>query len=268
MRSKIYLPFLIAVFLSSIAIWRTDFTFDKIRSPLIGISDAISKEALSSLFQDYKYLGKGRQSFVFQSLDGKTVLKFFNRSYFEMPWYGYFSEKEKEKRERRKSFYLQSYGLAQKYLPEETGILYLHMGQTEDLPVIELKDRTNRVIRVDLNKIPFVLQRKAKPLYEAILGAKKEMREQILVDFLKIVSQRIRFGIADAEHQIEHNFGFLEGKPLYLDPGRLFLSDFSKEERLLYEWWSATHNLRKWLVIHCPEIVPFFDSKQNELRDL
>lgn len=270
-KCSFYVSLFAAFVLSVIAIIRTDFSLEKIDSPFVQENLPISNIAHASLFQPYTYLGKGRQSFVFESADGKTVLKFFNRKYFDVPWYGYFSSRERYKRERRKSFYSQSYILAEKYLSKESGILYLHLGPTVDLPTVKLIDRAKRVFLVDLNTIPFVLQKKAEPFYSAIVRAQKEQGDeklkQILVDFLEMISRRISFHLADAEHDVEHNIGFLDGKPLYIDPGRLLLADFSHMERLHHEWWSATHALRKWLSIQFPWLVSFFDSQILELEN-
>ena len=79
--------------------------------------------------------------------------------------------------------------------------------------------------------------------------------------FLEMIAHRISHGIGDADHDVEHNFGYLEGRPFHLDPGRLYMSDFSNQDQLSYEWWSATHALRKWLQKKHPEIVPIFDEK-------
>jgi hypothetical protein len=77
-------------------------------------------EAEKALSQSYRYLGKGRQTFVFASADGKWVVKFFNQKYFEIPFWADWVSKERAKRGLRKKFYLESYRIAATELPEET----------------------------------------------------------------------------------------------------------------------------------------------------
>ena len=260
---KWILPFVVAAGLSWLALQRTDFSLDKISAPLVLETDEI--DGMSALQQSYHFLGKGKQSFAFESADGETVLKFFNRSYFQMPWYSFLFSKEVEKRRRREFFYLHSYPLAEKFFRSQTGILYLHLGKTRGLPTVTLRDKASRVFSVDLNEVPFVLQRKGEPFY-SVLQAIYEQRGNkglmfALDVFLEMIATRIARGVADADHDVEHNFGFLDGRPFHLDPGRLYLRDFSEKESFDHEWWSSTHSLRKWLRKKYPETVALFDER-------
>lgn len=94
-----------------------------------------------------------------------------------------------------------------------------------------------------------------------LLNVSLEEAEKLLEGFLQIVASRIAQGIADADHDVEHNFGCMDGRVFHLDPGRLFVDDLSGQERKAHEWWSATHNLRKWLAQNLPELVPVFDAR-------
>ena len=265
--------YLIPLFVVGSLVWiatqRADFSLDGILPPMIheGMQEEPG-EVISILQQPYRFLGEGRQSFVFESEDKKTVLKFFNRKYFHVPWYSFIRPNELIKRKKRESFYIYSYSLAQKYLQKEAGLIYLHLGETKNLPNVRVIDKANRVFSIPLNQVPFVLQRKGDPFYSTLERVQKNFGDQALLSsldsFLEIIAYRISQGISDDDHDIEHNFGFLDGKPFHLDPGRLYLSDFSEEHNLEHEWWSATHALRKWLLQKHPEIVPLFDKKQKE----
>lgn len=217
------------------------------------------------LEQPYDFLGAGRQSFAFVSADGKTVLKFFNRKYFAMPWYAFYDlEKEGKKRKQREIFYEESYRIAEKFLQKQTGLLYVHLGKTEKLPSVRVKDQTNQEYSINLNQVPFVLQRKGEPFYQALENIQNTKGDEAFLsalnDFLKMIAYRISLGIGDGDHDVEHNFGFLDGKPFHLDPGRLFLSDLSDPSKKTYEWWSATHSLRKWIAETHPELTLQFDE--------
>ena len=219
----------------------------------------IGKEELQALSQPYRYLGKGRQAFVFASLDGRWVLKFFNQKYHQMPFYAAWIEKERLKRERRKQFYLQSYQIAINALKEETGLFYLHFGpSSEFLPTVCLTDPIGRERLVDLNQIPFVLQKKAEPFYPMLDG---DLLESGIRQFVSLIGKRIAKNIADSDHDVEHNFGIYEGKVVHIDPGRLHVDEHLQEpERLRHEWWSATHRFRKWLEQKHPGSIAFFDE--------
>lgn len=260
--------FLIAVLLSWIAIVRTDFSPKIISAPLTAErSPPFTPEIERALSQTYRFLGKGRQSFAFESEDGKTVLKFFNRRYSEMPWYAClplpnaWRKKEFDKRSLRKDFSLHSYLLAEKYLKEETGLLYVHLGKTKGLGSVRLFDKAKRFFSIDLDEVPFILQKKGTPFYPSL---NEENLSEGMDAFLKIIAKRISFGIADFDHEIEHNFGILEGKPFHLDPGRLFVcEDLQDPKRFKQEWWSATHRFRDWLQKNYPEFISSFDEKRN-----
>ncbi len=226
------------------------------------------KEASIPIDQNYHFLGKGRQSFAFVSQDGKTVLKFFNKNYFQMPWYSFAlpnKEDEQKKRNLRKKYFSEGYAIAEKYLQEQTAILYVHYGKTQNLPKVKVKDQANRIFTIDLNQVPFVLQRKGEPLFSSLQKIYEQEGKDAFISaidqYLNLVNLRISLGIADGDHDIQHNYGFLDGKPFHLDPGRLYLADLSDQKTRLHEWWVGTHQLRKWLTINYPEIN--FEEKWN-----
>ena len=255
------------VFFSSAAVYffcMNSFSVGAVSGPhFADKTQSIGTEGLEALSQPYRYLGKGRQAFVFTSLDGRWVLKFFNQKYHRMPFYGAWIEKERLKRERRKQFYLNSYQIAVDALKEETGLVYLHFGpSSEVLPSVCLTDKIGRGHVVDLNQIPFVLQKKAEPFY-AMLEA--GFLKSGIKQFVSLIGKRIAKNIADSDHDVEHNFGVYEGKVVHIDPGRLYVDELLQEpQRLKHEWWSATHRFRKWLEREHPESVAFFDECMHE----
>ncbi len=258
--------FFVAIALSWTAYIRTDgFTPSQMYAPLVGgetfRADGLVKEILSEPFH---YLGKGRQCFVFANEN--YVLKFFNKSYFQMPWYAFFTyEKEKTKREKRRIFFENSYPIAQKEFGEE--IVYLHMGSSHDLPILQIFGPAHRAFQVDLNQVPFVLQKRGKPFYEGLKavfdreGLKGLCRE---IDvFLAKVKYRIQKQIADGDSDVEHNWGYVNGQIFHLDPGRLFYDPSLKDPfRQRIEWQIATHRLIRWLEKHYPDAGKYL---QNQL---
>jgi hypothetical protein len=243
--------FCIALLLSVLALVRTDrFSLSAIQGPC-PVSEEVgpSRQVLQILDQPFHYLARGRQAFVFESADGKYVLKFFDQRYFNLPWYTSFFPKEKKKRAERRRFYEQSYAIANREFGE--GIVYLHMALSNGLPSIVVSNRTDVPFVLNLDKIPFVLQKKAIPLYEGFRTAFQRGGEEGLSreveKYLAKRVLRIEKGIADGDSDVEHNWGYIEGEIVQLDPGRLYYEDFSKEERVQKEWDCATRKLARWL---------------------
>jgi hypothetical protein len=260
--------FCVAAVLSLTALYRGYFSLQAISSEMSEVQQEVASEILKDLDQPYYFLGKGRQSFAFVSLDGKKVLKFFNQKYHQMPWYTFIlpdKGKEFAKRSKREFFYHNSYCVAEKFLQKQTGLLYVHLGKTNKLPRVMVLDATSKWHSINLNDVPFVLQRKGDPFYPSLQQIQKregnDAMLSVLDDFLEMISLRISLGIGDGDHDIEHNFGILDGKPFHLDPGRLFSLKTMDKEELSHQWWVATHSLRKWLKNEYPDLVAAFDQK-------
>lgn len=231
------------------------------------------------LEQPFHYLGKGRQCFVFESADRKSVIKFFNQPYTQMPWYAkrLLSQEGKKrevfKRAQRKKYYLSSYLLADRELKKETGLLYVHQGSSSTLlPSLHLVDQASREWEVDLNQIPFVLQKKGHAFYEALQEAlEKEGTKKIcsLIDrYLVFLGQRMEKKIADADQDTEHNLGLLEGSVCLLDPGRLYREEQLQDPRRQKEEWErATRQLRSWLQSHDPAACAYLDERLQLLKE-
>ena len=257
---------LIAFVLVWTACTRTDgFSPSLIQGPFcMESSSPLPREVKELLSQPFYYLNKGRQCFVFESKDQKYVLKFFNQKYLQMPWYSFFGEKkEREKRMARRHFYENSYAIAYREMGEE--ILYLHLGPSEELPQVKVLDKGGGSYTLDLTHLPFVLQKKGAPFYpaleaiyqkEGLLGLYREIDS-----YIAAVSARISKNIADADHNVEDNWGYVEGHLFHLDPGRLYYEDLTDPALRQREWYRATHSFYKWLNCNYPEAADYFKKK-------
>jgi hypothetical protein len=230
-------------------------------------ADSLSSEVELALSARYHYLGRGRQAYAFESGDGKWVIKFFNQKYLRTPFWATFFPKVGAKREKRRQFFETSYKIAAKILKKETGILYLHQGRAlEELPHLSLTDKGGRSHLINLNEVPFVLQKKAAPLILNSLSL--EELDRITAELLAIVTFRIEHQIRDEDRNIFDNYGMIDGQLVHIDPGRLY---FEKNpwnlETLKYEWWCATHRFKKWLASNAPDRVPAFEKAVNELSE-
>lgn len=194
---------------------------------------------------EFHYLGRGRQCFAYES--GEYVLKFFDRWQLEIPWYAYFWKNKRARLEAHIKNYPQSYRLAYQWLKKETGLLAVHQGKTSvSYPTVKVGR-----YKIDLNKVPFILQKKGKVSLPNV------------DQFLAMHRQRIALGIADDDRNLTHNYAFDSERLIYIDPGRFhrFDSDYSL---LLAEWMKATRPLRRFIP---KEKIPYFDAKVQEFLD-
>jgi hypothetical protein len=274
---RILIPILTALVLTVVSLhYSSGFSVSKI---LCELPPSIEPyQSLPDLSEPYTYLAHGRQSFVFQSADGKSVIKFFNQNYFQPRWYHFLPALEKWKKSQqekitlRQMFYRESYPLALQEFPKETGLLYVHLHTSSTpLPSITLKDPTGRLVRLDLNRVAFVIQKKAKPYLthlEEVLEKKglEGIKEEIDC-WINFCSKRIEKKISDYDHDIWQNVGALNGEILFIDPGKFYRNEqiFEKDQFAL-EWWKATHRLHHWLVIHHPAVACYLleQTKKHE----
>jgi hypothetical protein len=258
---RLFFSLTVGAFLCGVAIYRTEgFSPEIIETPWVEKCAALPSEDLKQILtRPFRYLGKGRQCFVFES--GDFVLKFFNQKYLQDPWYA--GEKEKYKRQRRRLFYEKSYEIAFREFGEE--IAYLHLGPSTGLPKVTLA-QAGREFVVDLNDVPFVLQRKGAPIYSVLEEVYQrrglEGLKQEIDHFIEAVAKRVEKGIADADSDVEHNWGYVGGRLFHLDPGRLYYEEKLKEpKRLEREWHNATHGLHKWLKKNHPEAALYLENQ-------
>lgn len=109
------------------------------------LSKAEEEEAALALNQSYRYLGKGCQSYVFESEDGKFVIKFFKYQRFRMhSWLKFFPpmpalvkyrQEKMEKKWKKLDGFVRSWKVAFEHLKEETGLVFVHLNKTEGLLV-------------------------------------------------------------------------------------------------------------------------------------
>lgn len=258
---RLFLALLILASLSFIALIRTDgFSLSKIQGPLLaGSLKEIDLPSRSALNQPFHYLAKGRQCFVFESEDHKTVIKFLNYDRFRLlfpfdrllptvlkDW--------KEKRQKRFQATLKSYELAYEMLREETGILSLHLQEGGGLPALHIVDRAHRDHSIDLNGTAFILQKKATMIFEKLENASQSGIKQGILDYIAFIQKRCSLYIADDDRDVGINFGFCDGRLLLLDPGRLFIDPtLAEPDRVSREMKIATKRFRKWVEKHHPE---------------
>ncbi len=206
------------------------------------------QEVKALLAQEFYYLAKGAQSYVFESADHEYVLKFFRHSHMRPPFWvhllpsigsieNYRAAKiEKGYAKLYKDF--ASYQIAFKELKEETGLVYLHLNKTDDLKQkVKIWDKIGIGHILDLDSMEFIVQKKAELIFPAITKWMNTQEEQkakdalsSLIAFLKLRRDK---GIFDKDPDLNTNFGFYQGKAIQIDVGRfkfIPIEDSPKDE--------------------------------------
>ncbi|MBS0604355.1 MAG: hypothetical protein JSS60_04865 [Verrucomicrobia bacterium] len=238
-------------------------------------------EFISSLFkQKFRYLGRGLQSFVFLSEDEEYVLKLFNNRYQKkiqlfsllssFPLVNHWASMRAQYFDEKLDKTFKSYQIAFSEMQDKTGLLYIHLEQTSNLPShLTVVDPLNICHDIDPNKIGFLIQKKATQVYPAlkeylaqgdIEGAKRALSSLIELFFWKW-----RHAIADNDPLIRTNYGFVDGKAIQIDVGPLSkLASFQSLELQKEEIERITASLKFWLNENGPELIPFLDRELQQ----
>lgn len=203
------------------------------------------------LQQPFRFLGKGAQCYVFESNDGKYVIKLFR---YNQP-----STVDKI------LTLFNACKIAYDFLPHETGLIYLHLNPTPmHLPVLKCKDAVGRSYRFPLDRCRFALQVKAESFRSALQTAKMnpvEMQRRI-DQFLSLLQARAAKGIINTDPNLSRNFGFLEDRAIEFDFGNYRLN-MDLDRRL--EVMRYTSKLRRWLTKQAPEWVDYLDKQVESI---
>lgn len=238
------------------------------------------EEVLSILNQPFSYLGKGCQSYVFLSADGEYVVKFFKFQRYRKSIIDHFDfipfikrarmDRLAHKKQKLENLFL-SWKVAFDHLAEETEILYVHLNRTEDLKQkLTFTDKLGFAHVVDLDKMEFMLQKKAKMICPCIEGlmqeGKKEEAKQILYRLFDLIVSEYQRGFADNDQALMQNTGVVDGKPFHVDIGQ-----FVFNENMKSPWVYAQHLYNKmykfglWLEERYPELAEVQQAKLHEI---
>ena len=261
------------------------FALSKIRSNLtyhseweVSLLSASENKRVHDIFeQKFTYLAKGAQCHVFESADGKWVLKFFRHHHmrpplwltllpsFLDPWRS--SKIEKKWSKLHKDF--ASYCIAYTELKEKTGILFLHLNKTENLKQsVTIVDRLNIEHSLDMDEMEFLLQKKATLVYPTIdtwmetgnIVAAKEA----LSDLVSVLKIRFEKGLFDKDPDLNTNFGFIDKQAVQIDVGR-FKRQKQSPSRSKDAIYRITDNLKQFLDQRYPALS---EHLQTEISNL
>jgi len=212
----------------------------------------LTEDVLTILKQPYHFIGKGAQSYVFESFDKNYVIKLFR---YDQP-----NSSDKI------ALLFNACKIAFDSLADETGLVFIHLNETPiGLPTLYCKDAVGRKYKFRLDRVRFALQKKAKDFKGALVEAKEDralMKKRIdqLVDLL---DARTKKGVRNSDPSLSRNFGFLDDRAIEFDFGNYRLSDdFDR----LHEIQRYTSKLRVWLRQNAPEWVSYLDERVEALQ--
>lgn len=234
----------------------------------------IVEDALS---QTYRYLGKGHQSFVFESADGRFVVKFLKCHLVEIkPWLAWlplpaFAERWRHSRREAKKKRLEGiftgWKIAFEQLPAETGVLAVHMNATNSLQKhLSVVNKAGWAYQVNLDQTAFLVQKKVDmliPTLEQLMQKNSsEEAKSLLASLISLYAKMCSSGISDQDPQIMRNTGVLAGQPILIDVGRFKSNpEVKKWNACKAEIVKKTALFRKWLGVHYPDLVSYFEQQ-------
>lgn len=188
----------------------------------MGEMPASVREILS---QPFTYLGKGVQSYAFESQDGLYVLKLFLFDSSKMPFgQSLFNWTKQEvgryvRKSRSPEEIFNSCKLSYDRAREETGLVWVQLNSERGVPVL-IKDYLGFSHTIDMNRHRFVLQKKAVTLLPALRDARRNNPEkyaQMISSFAALLETFEQRGIASLDKKLSTNFGYLETKAIQID---------------------------------------------------
>lgn len=245
------------------------------------LSEQENKQLDKALSQSYSYLGKGCQSYVFESQDGKYVIKFFKYQRFRIqPWITYFPplpamvqyRKEKEQKKWIKlDGFVKSWKLAFEHLKPETGLVYVHLNKTSHLNKnLIIYDKMGWKHELDLDHMEFCIQFKADMLCNRLKALKRENdlngSKQLIDNLLALILSEYARGLADNDHALMQNTGVFDGKPIHIDVGQFVMTDLIKDPAYLnVELYTKFYKFHLWLKENDPVLANYLDGRLAEI---
>lgn len=218
------------------------------------------QEVFSFFTQPYYYFAKGNQSFVFISKDQKTIVKFL-RLPKEMRT---FSLRRKCIKNSSKQTVLNC-KTASSELREETGILYAHFQPTNTLKQkIIIFDHLGSSYNLELDNLPFMLQKKAEPFFATFKALCFEDAQKVIKHILELYLQLYQKQYIDHDPIFEKNLGLIGLQPILMDFGQIEKCNYlpPKTPYLL----QMTNSLRIQLEKDSPKLLQYYFSILEEMQ--
>lgn len=253
------------------------FSFRRIHSLKRQSCLGLDKEAKKILQETFTYIGRGRQCFAFQSNDGKYVLKFPRTDIYSTPLWAkvlpvkaYRTQLEAAHKEREE-FIRESFKISFNSLKEETGLIAVHLGQTEpSKTLLTVVDAAGSKHKLPLYKTSFVLQYKYPILMNEYLKARKEespdKAKKILDALVDVVIRRAKLGVLNRDRSFLRNFGFDGDKAYQIDVGSFFRnSELKMDASFQKSIRDSLDPVQEWLKENDPDMLSYLDTKLHSI---
>lgn len=238
-------------------------------------------ETKRALNQKYSYFGRGGQSYIFFSEDGRYVLKVFKQCKFQVPLWirmthipfvtSRFYERKAERRKDKLERDFISYKIAFDELKEETALLSVHLNKTSDLKQkIHLVDPLQISHYIDADSLDFVIQRRADLVHTRIdtlmREGKIEEAKNAVSRILQLIVTRCKKGFQDRDPNIRTNCGFAGECPIKIDVGRFIRNESMKRPDVQrQELMRISKPFGVWLSENHPALTPHFQAEIERL---
>lgn len=248
------------------------------------LTAAEAQEVEGALAQEYIYLGKGHQAYVFESKDKRYVIKFLKfQKYRHHPFVDAFSfpkviaeklQQQKIHKEEKRDALFTSWKIAFSKLKDETQVIFIHINRSEPFDkTLTLYNKAGIAYRLDLGRYVFLLQRKAdlfdKVVEKQMASGDIDGAKALLDGLFAMYESEYRQGIFEEDRYIVRNTGVLNNKPIQIDIGRLRENATFKDPRKQAKeiLWKTTL-LKKWLELHYPELAAYFNERLHEFEKI
>jgi len=243
-------------------------------------------EITNILAQDFHYLTRGRECFIFESKDKKYVLKFFDSSRYYTKYYfpsvslpkflDDYRSKHYNRRRTKLNFNLSSSQLAYLNLKEDAALVYVQLNTSDIFPQkVKVKSKYGKTFSIDLNNVFFILQKKCQIFYKILESSNdEEYKNSLIFSFLEMVDRRTRKLIIDDDiGKKRRNWGIYNNEAVTIDIGRWYFDEkLATPAGYKKEMLKATKILRKYLKENDPDrlnlvnqkLEQYFEKKNNK----
>lgn len=238
--------------------------------------EKLDPEILHILNQRFFYLARGRQSFAFESEDGKYVLKLPRTDRYKtklwirsLPFFKERAAQSFKHKQMRSAFVFNSFEIADQELKEETGILYLHLKKTEGLPSITIRNRVKENFKIQLDETVFLLQKKIPmgfPLLFSLIEKNETDQAKKMIDqFLDLCIARAKKGVFNRDSNFLMNFAYDGEKFVQIDVGSFHHKpEYPHQLATFASYKEATTQLQLWLDEIDPELKNWLNQRIQE----
>lgn len=227
------------------------------------------KQIDAILSEKFSYLGKGAQSYVFESQNGLYVIKFFKFKHLRpslwlelLPPIGplkAYKDRQQQRKLRKYDGVFSSYKLAYLQDKDLSGLIYVKLNPAKgEFPQIHVNDKMGIERIIDLNAVPFILQKKGITLRQML---KQQLdRQQVdqaiasILQVFELYKNEYRRGLWDHDHGVLQNAGFIQDVPAHLDVGKLYEAPEMRDpEKMKADLKILIDKIDRWMQKNYPQ---------------